>query len=392
MRLLNTKKITFLSVCVLTFLVFSFCLKTSNGERTNLSSLNSKYGLIAAEPLGDNNKDYSSLSYMFNSDISKVSVLDIFKPEKELIVKLESDSDLAALGNIFLLRLRTNADPQEIAKQYELIDGVSYAEPNFQIELSDYDDLGPEDDVNISGGSKVATDLSVIVAVIDSGVDIKHKDLEDRIVLGYNFVSGNENVSDGYGHGTHVAGIIASNSSAKIMPIKFTDGKKGKMSDLAKAIKFAVDNDAGVINLSLGLSEKSSLLKNFIDYAFKNNIPIVAAAGNYNTSKKYYPAAYSKVIAVAGLANDDTKLPQSNFGSWVDYSVKAQDISSTMPGDNYGYATGTSQAAPFVSAEIVKILENTKDSSIKSILLELDKNSTPLNTGKFAWLLGKELE
>lgn len=386
MTLFTTKKIKCLLLCGFALFLFSACgTKTQTIEE--ISSLNSKYGLIVAEPLEHN--ESPSLAYNFDPNLFQTNIFDVFKPKKELIVKLKSDSS-SSLGDVFLLKLRTNADPQEIAEKYALLDIVSYAEPNFQVELSDYSKGGAEEDSNVTVNDEAATDI--VVAVVDSGVDVNHKDLKNRIVSGYDAVSDDKDVSDDYGHGTHVAGIIASNSSAKIMPVKFTDGKKGKMSDLAKAIKFAVDNDVDVINLSLGLKEKSSLLMDSIDYAFKNDIPVVAAAGNYNTDKKYYPASYGKVIAVTGLKNDGNKLPQSNFGTWVDYSVKAQDIFSTTPGNKYGYATGTSQAAPFITAKIVKILEGGKIYSIKSILVELDKISRLFDTGKFALLLGREIE
>jgi subtilisin family serine protease len=387
MHLLSTKKIKFLILCFLALFLFPACSeKTETTEEIAL--LNFEYGLMDVEPLGNSNGQSPSLAYNFVPNLSQTNILDIFKDKKELVVRLKNDKNPSSLDDVFLLKLRTNTDLKEIAEKYKSIDIVSYAEPNFTIELSDYDEIKVAD---TSEEDEPVPNSNIVVAVIDSGVDINHKDLKDRIVTGYNFVDSNEDISDDYGHGTHVAGIVASNSSAKIMPIKFTDGKIGKMSDLAKAIKFAVNNNADIINLSLGLKEKSSLLSESIDYAFKNDIPVVAAAGNYNSSKKYYPAAYGKVIAVTGLKNDGTKLPQSNYGTWVDYSVKAQDILSTTPGDNYGYATGTSQAAPFITAKIAWILENKKDSNIRFILSELDKISTSLNTGKFALLLGKFL-
>lgn len=169
---------------------------------------------------------------------------------------------------------------------------------------------------------------------------------------------------------------------------------------------FAVDNHADVINLSLGLREKSSLLADAVNYAFAKGVPIAAAAGNYNTNKQYYPAAYDNVIAVAGLAKDGAKLPQSNFGTWVDYSVVAQDILSDAPGNKYAYATGTSQAVAFVSAKIARILERTKNADVKAVLAatktydtgaiiaglnKVSVSTTFTTTGKFAHLLGMEL-
>lgn len=381
-------------VCALSvfsaLVVFSFAQGT-NVAKDEFSLLNSKYQLMAVEPFDNGDQEASSLSYLFTPDMLTANTFNAFSPEVELIVKLKNENDSSSFKGIFLLRLKTYADPVEIAEQYGSISLVSYAEPNFAVELSDdvkTNSFKAVGDVKLSDSD---SDAGVVVAVVDSGVDTNHKDLKNRIVKGYDFISNSEVVSDDYGHGTHVAGIITSNSSAKIMPIKFTDGKKGKISNLVKAIKFAVDNDVDVINLSLGLKQKSSLLKDAIVYASEENIPVVAAAGNYNTSDKYYPAAYSDAIAVTALAKDGTKLRQSNFGTWVDYSVVAQDIYSTMPNDKYGFATGTSQAASKVSAKIAEILKNKRDATIEDILLELDEMATLKDGEKPSDILGLTL-
>lgn len=388
-KITKNSKLFFLVLCGFTFLVLSLCLKESGEEAKKLSSLNTKYGLVSVESLDYENSDSDNLGYIFVPDLLTTSVFDFLKPQIELLVKFKSGGNVYFLKNIFVLKLRTGADPKEIAKQYESIDIISYAEPNFDVELSESLDSAVESDENAGEDSENSSKSDIVVAVIDSGVDIAHKDLKDKIVSGYDFVSKDENPNDNYGHGTHIAGIIAKNSSAKIMPIKFTDGKTGKVSDLAKSIKFAADNGADVINLSLGLSERSNLLRDSVDYAAKKNIPMVAAAGNYNTSKKYYPAAYGKVVSVTGLANNGSKLPLSNYGTWIDYSVKAQDVYSTKPGDSYGYGTGTSQAAPFISAKIAGILESGENVDFNEIISDLNKISVPAGTGKYLGLLGR---
>lgn len=370
------KKNKILPLLVVPLMIFSACAKVGDTNERELSQLNLKYGLTEIEALD------GSSDQIFAADILKTNTFEANEPQRELILKLNKE--------VFLLKLRTSADTSEIAQQYATINAVEYAEPNFQVELAG--NSSTKEATNSSSQVVDSENSDITVAVIDSGVDIKHNDLKNRVVEGYNVLDDNKDVTDNAGHGTHIAGIIANNSNAKIMPIKFTNGKKGKLSDLAKAINFAVDNNANIINLSLGLTEKSSLLKESIEHAYENNIPVVAAAGNYNTNKKYYPAAYSEVIAVSGLANSGEKLPQSNFGTWVDYSVKAQDILSTMPDNKKSYATGTSQAAPFISAKIVEILELATDLDIESLIQQLDEASKPIETGKFAFLLGKTLK
>jgi len=401
MNLRSKNFFKFLSIVliVLIFLLGAFYLDGTYENKTKLSKLNSEYGLVAVDIL-DNSEHQQSfvLNEIFDANNLKTSIFDASKPKKELLVKIRNDDELSFINNVFLLELRTDANPEEIAKQYESLDIVSYAEPNFNVELSsDNDDYSGDDLLNFTKNNvENENDLTskITVAVIDSGVDIEHKDLKGKVVDGYDFVSEKECVSDNLGHGTHVAGIIANNSSAKIMPIKFTDGKIGKLSYLAKAIKFAVDNDADVVNLSLGINENSSLLKAAIDYAVKKNVTVVAAAGNYNTNKKYYPAAYSKVISVTGLSNKEDKLPLSNFGTWVDYSVKAQDVYSALPDNKYGYETGTSQAAPFVSAKIADILDDddSENNNLKSIISDLNKMTTPIKSSHYKGLLGRTLK
>jgi subtilisin family serine protease len=395
---MKAKNLKFLFVFVLVLATVALLVLSSRGKPltksdAEIASLNKKYGLVAVESLSINTKQSSSLSYVFDPDVLRVSVFEVFQPETELIVKLKGTEEFSSLDNVFLLKLRSSADPSEIAEQYESISMVSYAEPNFSVGLSEDETtrIGTKTPTLATDSSEKTSD-DILVAVIDSGVDTSHKDLRNRVVKGYDFASNDEIPNDNYGHGTHVAGIIANHSTAKIMPIKFADEKNGKISDLAKAINFAVENDADIINLSLGLSEDSTLLKSSIDYAVKNEVYVVAAAGNYNSSDNYYPAAYSNTIAVAGLKNDGDKLPQSNFGTWVDYSVKAQDIFSSMPGNKYGFATGTSEAAPFVSAKIAKFITLTKNPTPANVLARLNRFSTPISEGEFAGLLGRSFK
>jgi subtilisin family serine protease len=238
----------------------------------------------------------------------------------------------------------------------------------------------------------------VLIAIIDSGVDLDHPDLKGRIDSSWNFLQDNSEVNDELGHGTHLAGIIASNCpNAQIMALKFTDEKIGALKELVKAIRFAVDNGAEIINLSLGLRQEMQSIKEALDYANSKGVIVVAAAGNYRSSEKYYPAAYEKVIGVAALKKNGEKFYLSNFGEWVDFSISAQDIYSAMPDSQHGYQTGTSQAAALMTAKIANRLKFLKTQNSDSELFQavydyLKSISEPNLEGEFPGQLGLRIQ
>jgi len=366
--------------------------KNIESPLNELALLNSKYGLIAAEPIDKN--EIQVADSLFRRVNLNASIMSILKPKKELIVQLKNNNN-ADLTNIFLLKLRTDSDLEEIAKAYEDLNIIRYAEPNFSLELNS-EDITPDDE-NKDGQDTAQsfnddTKKSVIVAIIDSGVDVEHDDLKGRTIQGWDFVNNDNIPEDTLGHGTHLAGIIANNSSsAIIMPLRLTDGKNGRLSDLIKAIRFAIYKNAKIVNLSLGLFQQSRILKEAIDYANQKNVFIIAAAGNYNSDEKYFPAAYTKVFSVAALNKKGQKLYQSNYGKWVDYSIVAQDIYSALPNNQYGYRTGTSQAAAFLTASVADILGENPNIDLKTLSAELQKKSELIQSGDYAGLLGRKL-
>jgi hypothetical protein len=235
------------------------------------------------------------------------------------------------------------------------------------------------------------TGAGVVVAVIDSGVDYTHIDLDDNIwwnddetfgngidddgngyvddVIGWNFIDFNNNPMDEDGYGTHVAGIIAAEDGntaeggralgiaygAKIMPIKVMgDSGQGSYTDIAAGIRYAADNGADVINLSLSGSSDSEVLSAAIQYAASRDCVIVMAAGNQGESSPRYPAKYADRwgIAVGAIGEDYLLSYFSNrAGDEPLYYVVApgDEIYSTLPDDRFGYLSGTSMAAPSVA-------------------------------------------
>lgn len=252
-----------------------------------------------------------------------------------------------------------------------------------------------------------------VVAVIDTGVDYNHEDLQDNIwtnsaevsgttgadddnngyvddVHGINLIDPNETPMDDHGHGTHVTGIIAMENNnvggvgiaykSKIMPIK-AGGSDGTFysSDIAKGIEYAYKNGADVINMSFGSSAHSALIENALQDAFGSCV-LVAAAGNESTptadcplgGRNMYPASYSYVIGV--MAYDEAN-SFASFSNWdykpnanAEYEVVAPGVSvySTLPNGRYASWNGTSMAAPMVSAEAAILRSSLKDKSTYS--------------------------
>ncbi len=211
----------------------------------------------------------------------------------------------------------------------------------------------------------------VTIAIIDTGVDLAHPDLQANLLPGYDFVDDDNVPQDGNGHGTNVAGIAAAAlngigvagvaPSARILPVRVLDNSgSGDIANVAAGIVYAADR-AKVLNLSLGAASGSQTLLDAINYAVNTQGRlVVAAAGNcgdgnypYNgcsaLNQPLYPAAYSNVMAVAATTADDTRASFSNVGSYVDIAAPGISIYSTYYGNSYAYESGTSQATPHVS-------------------------------------------
>lgn len=216
--------------------------------------------------------------------------------------------------------------------------------------------IGMEQGWEITRGSN-----KVIVAVVDTGVDLKHPDFAGKLVTGYNVLEDNDNPQDDNGHGTHVAGVIAATTNnrsgiagmswhSKIMPIKAigADGA-GSAFDIAQGIIWATDNGARVINLSVGNYTSSAALKEACTYAYERNVALIAATGNDATDQPGYPAAYPEVMGVSAVDHNGDRADFSNYGDYVDVVAPGVDIPSTYVYNDYAALSGTSMACPHVA-------------------------------------------
>lgn len=264
--------------------------------------------------------------------------------------------------------------------------------------------------------AKGYTGEGITIAVVDSGVDRNHIDLSSNIwknlqeiagngkdddgngyiddVYGWNFVSNNNNTLDKNGHGTHVAGIIAGvkNSvgvtgiayNAKIMPVKvLSDNGSGANDAIAKGIRYAADNGANVINLSLGKEQSDITIQTAIQYASSKGAIVVMAAGNGGQLTPYYPARYAKDwgLAVGAVDKSGNLASFSNrAGNELLSYVTAPGVSiySTLPGNRYGSKNGTSMATPYVAGVVALMLSANKgltESQVRQIVTATAANS-----------------
>jgi len=224
----------------------------------------------------------------------------------------------------------------------------------------------------------------VLVAVLDTGI-ASDAPFADRIVGNIDF-SGEGNVEDTHGHGTHMAGTIAAIApNASFLNVKVAD-KRGRCDTMAvaKGIRWATDNGAQVINVSLEVAPSADL-DNAVSYAWEHGAIVVAAAGNSGSSAPAYPAAYPEALAVAGTNQADVLAVLSNHGDWVDIAAPGFKIYAERPGAEFGYETGTSPAAAHVSGVAALLFgiatDTTGDGLLNSEVRDtIESSAQPLTT------------
>ncbi|MGB9596027.1 MAG: S8 family serine peptidase [Candidatus Poribacteria bacterium] len=326
---------------------------------------------------------------------------------KKLIAK-----DIPEFNNIYHIRISPLFNIMDLISLLKFDKNIDRAEPNylfytFDIPNDEYytSQWGLTKIKAPEAWSYTHGSTDVVIAVIDTGVDYNHPDLANNIwintdeipgngvdddgnglnddVIGYDFVSvdpssvysgedpgpPDNDPMDFDGHGTHCSGIASAVTNngigvagtgwdCKIMAIrggyKNTSGDGSlALSDVVAAIYYAADNGANIISMSWGASSTNPNpfpdLLDALNYAKSKGCVLVAAAGNKNSSIKYYPAAYNGVIAVSASDQNDAKASFSNYGTWVDVAAPGVNIRSTMFDDVYYYMSGTSMATPLVA-------------------------------------------
>lgn len=289
--------------------------------------------------------------------------------------------------------------------------------------------------INAYKAWNLAVGRNIVIGLVDSGVDITHPDFKNQLyinsaedinhngvfdnwpstevrngvsgdldgidedgngvvddVCGYNFVDsdyqalGNSQgrdplINDDYGHGTSVAGVMCANNpsgitgiayGAKIMPLKAIDLQgNGEADDIAAAIVYGVLNGVNVLNMSFGESFDSEIIHEAVKFAEANSVFIAASSGNNNSSKPHFPSDYEEVCSVGASTKDNQKWSLSNYGNNLDIMAPGASVFTTKWNNSYGEVSGTSIAAPQISAVAALLLEKNKNLSpqqIKDIL------------------------
>lgn len=238
---------------------------------------------------------------------------------------------------------------------------------------------------------------SVIIAVIDSGVDPTHPDLMAKLMPGYNFLLNNTDTHDTMpdGHGTSVAGVCAAGTDnltgvagicwgARIMPLSvFDPNNHASYSDIANAITYAADNGARVMNISIYGTQKSRVLQDAVDYAWNKGSVIFACAGNDSTSTPAYPAACNYVVGVAAMDNLDRLSSFSNYGTWIKVSAPGEGLYTTKNGGGYWSFSGTSAASPVAAGIAALILSANPSLTPEQVVATIENSADDIGSNGF---------
>ncbi len=325
-------------------------------------------------------------------EVVKAEVMVRFKKgltdeEIEKFLK-ELDATVIRKNQLKVYRLKIPADVSvsEFIEQHGKNEILELIEPNFIASILSTQTIPPNDPslapqwaitkIQAEKAWEVTTGSpEVVVAILDTGIEMTHQDLVNKVLPGRDIVNNDPDPSDDHGHGTHVAGIVAAEANNRLgiagiswdstlLPVKvITSSGEGAYSDVMDGILYAVDKDARVLNFSIGGYSYSQVLGDAVEYAHTKGAVIVAAGGNEDSSDPIYPAAYPNVIGVSATDPADQIWTPSNQGTYIKLSAPGIDILSTALGNVYVSATGTSASTAHVSGVASLILSKNPDFS-----------------------------
>ncbi|MGC8856871.1 MAG: S8 family serine peptidase, partial [Anaerolineae bacterium] len=301
-------------------------------------------------------------------------------------------------------------EEQKLAAELRRMGGVQFAEPNYLVRPALIpndprwgDQYGPAHMQAPQAWDLTTGSSSVIVAVIDSGIDSAHPEFNGRILPGYDFIEQDSIPQDGCGHGTHVAGILAAEGNnamgiaglawgVSILPVRALGNYcVGTVLGVAEGIVWAVERGARVINLSVGTTAASSLLENSTYHAYLHGAALFAAAGNAGTNSIIYPARYPWVMAIGATDSTDQRASFSNTGPELDLMAPGKDILSTTPlgaffyetygvTRQYGTLSGTSMATAHASGAAALLASQPQFDTPDKIYQALTQTALDLET------------
>ncbi len=325
---------------------------------------------------------------------------------------------------------QADGDPLRVCRVLRQDPGVAIAQPNYIYHLCrtpndpEFPDQYAHQLIQMERAWETSTgSRDIVVAILDTGVDVNHPDLAENIwtntgeipdndldddgngyvddVHGWNFADKDNQISPDadtasiHSHGTQVAGVIAGlgdngqgvcgvNWQVSIMALRLSLDISSK--EIALALDYAVANGAHVVNMSFSGDgfgpEGDPLVKDAIDHAFSRGVLLVASAGNTDTLKPNFPAAYYHVMAVASTNGEDMKTGHSSFGNWVDIAAPGTDIVTTNLNNEYIATAGTSFSSPYVAAVGALILAHRPDLTPSQVRAVLENTTDPIDYGE----------
>lgn len=333
-----------------------------NAARLVIIAIAASLALVASPALAGKDRDYAKgeLLVKFKTGHEGKGAKAIEQLGAKVLEKL-SRLDVSRLN------LPKNLDVDKAMARLKKLPFVEFAEPNYYFKptwsTSDprYKDQWGLTKIGTPAAWGIETgNADVIIAIVDTGVDLDHPDLKNKLVPGYDYVDMDSEPDDVGGHGSHCAGIAAASTNngkgiagvcanCSVMPLRVLGPSGGLASDVAKGIVWAADHGAQVISMSLGGMFPSSTQQDAIEYAWDKGAILIAAAGNSGVESPHYPAYHSTCVAVGSTEGDDTRSYFSNYGDWVDVAAPGSYIISAVPDGGYEMKSGTSMATPFVA-------------------------------------------
>src|SRR5712691_10876328 len=342
----------------------------------------------------------------------------------KLAVPTAADAIVSRLGDTLLgttatgvavVKIERGGKVDQKVKEYSRLPGVVYAEPNFiaRATLAAPNDpsygsqwglktIRALEGWGIYPGTYASTGGATL-AVVDTGVDSSHPDLDAHVLttMGANCVTASGSCSPGpalddNGHGTHVAGIAAAETNnntgvagtaypSSIIPVKVLDANaSGSYAAITNGIMWAAQHGARAMNLSIGGSSYSQTLCDAVTQAMSLGSLVVASAGNNSSSAANYPAACPGAVGVAATDSSDKPASFSNYGS-PDVFVSAPGVSiySTYPGGGYTTMSGTSMAAPYVTGLAALLFGELPGRTIGDVKNLLATTSDKVGSGSY---------
>jgi len=266
-----------------------------------------------------------------------------------LIRLADTQTTFGALGAGIVAIIDTGIDPTHPVLANSIVAGGGYDFVHNQTGASEWGDLTKGESKILNASSPIVTSKDTVAHVTQSTAAIL--DQSTAAILDKYLKDHHLQMPAAFGHGTMVAGVVHLVAPmAQIMPLKaFSGNGTANLSDIRRAIYYATDHGAHVINMSFTLTTPSTELADAIDYADNVNVICVAAAGNSSKTKVGNPANLPYVMGVASSSDQDLRSKFTSYGTGVFVAAPGEGIVTTFPGQNYAEATGTSFSAPLVA-------------------------------------------